>query len=371
MSFAFIRKRSKNYIVYLEYKESESGKKKQKNMGSFEKKRDASKKLNELKDSIYNDELSLPNVMNIENFLMDFLEKYKVNLSITTYSCYLRICKKYIIPMLGKYKLEELKPIHLQNYVDDLMGTLAPQTIKIHINILNLALKKAYRLRLIRENVVDCIEVPRVKKFKNNIYNKQDMIKLLQICKGTPLELHIYLASGLGLRISEILGLTWDNIDFNENTITIDKITVRNEGLVILKTPKTESSERTISAPNEIILMLKNYKKKQLEAKLKGEITNKMNLLFFDKNEKLIAQDVLSKKFNKFLRENNLDHIRFHDLRHSHVTLLINSKVPIKVISERVGHSNINTTLNIYAHTLKEMDSEASDKISETLFKLG
>lgn len=371
MSFAFIRKRSKNYIVYLEYKDSESGKKKQKNMGSFEKKRDASKKLNELKDSIYNDELSLPNVMNIENFLMDFLEKYKVNLSITTYSCYLRICKKYIIPMLGKYKLEELKPIHLQNYVDDLMGTLAPQTIKIHINILNLALKKAYRLRLIRENVVDCIEVPRVKKFKNNIYNKQDMIKLLQICKGTPLEPHIYLASGLGLRISEILGLTWDNIDFNENTITIDKITVRNEGLVILKTPKTESSERTISAPNEIILMLKNYKKKQLEAKLKGEITNKMNLLFFDKNEKLIAQDVLSKKFNKFLRENNLDHIRFHDLRHSHVTLLINSKVPIKVISERVGHSNINTTLNIYAHTLKEMDSEASDKISETLFKLG
>ncbi len=371
MSFAFIRKRSKNYIVYLEYKDSESGKKKQKNMGSFEKKRDASKKLNELKDSIYNDELALPNTMNIENFLMDFLEKYKVNLSITTYSCYLRICKKYLIPMLGKYKLEELKPIHLQNYVDDLMEILAPQTIKIHINILNLALKKAYRLRLIRENIVECIEVPRIKKFKNNIYNKQDMIKLLQICKGTPIELHIYLASGLGLRISEILGLTWDNIDFNENTITIDKITVRNKGLVILKNPKTESSERTISAPNEIILMLKNHKKKQLESKLKGEIINKANLLFFDKNENPIAQDVLSKKFNTFLKDKKLDHIRFHDLRHSHVTLLINSKVPIKVISERVGHSNINTTLNIYAHTLKEMDSEASDKISETLFKLG
>ncbi|MGL4914162.1 MAG: tyrosine-type recombinase/integrase, partial [Romboutsia sp.] len=362
---------SKNYIVYLEYKDKESGKKRQKNMGSFEKKRDASKKLNELKESIFNDELTLPNAMNIESFLMDFLEKYKVNLSITTYNCYLRICKKYLIPMLGKYKLEELKPIHLQNYVDDLVGILAPQTIKIHINILNLALKKAYRLRLTRENIVDCIEVPRIKKFKNNIYNTENMVKLLQVCKGSPLELHIYLASGLGLRISEILGLTWDNIDFNENTITVDKITVRNEGSVILKNPKTESSERTISAPNEIISMLKNHKKKQLESKLKGEITNKINLLFLDKNEEPIAQDVLSKKFNKFLKENNLDHIRFHDLRHSHVTLLINSKVPIKVISERVGHSNINTTLNIYAHALKEMDSEASDKISETLFKLG
>ena len=143
MSFAFIRKRSKNYIVYLEYKDENSGKKIQKNMGSFEKKRDASRKLNELKDSIFNDELVLPNAVNLENFLIDFLDKHKINLSITTYNCYLRICKKYIIPMLGKYKLEELKPIHLQNYIDDLVGILAPQTIKIHINILNLALKKS------------------------------------------------------------------------------------------------------------------------------------------------------------------------------------------------------------------------------------
>lgn len=140
---------------------------------------------------------------------------------------------------------------------------------------------------------------------------------------------------------------------------------------VILKSPKTESSERTISAPKEIINLLREHKRNQLEDKLKGKIKNNLNLLFFDKNENPIAQDVLSKKFNRFLKDNDLDHIRFHDLRHSHVTLLINSKVPIKVISERVGHSNVNTTLNIYAHTLKEMDSEASDKISEVLFNLG
>lgn len=371
MSFAFIRKRSKNYIVYLEYKEVKTGKKVQKNMGSFEKKRDASRKLSELKESIFNDELILPSAITLENFLIDFLNKHKINLSITTYNCYIRICKKYIIPILGKYKLEELKPIHIQNYVDDLIGILAPQTIKIHINILNLALKKAYRLKLIKENIIDCIEVPKIKKFKNNIYNKDNIVNLLQVCKGTELELYICLASGLGLRISEILGLTWDNINFNENTVTINKITVRDKNCVILKSPKTESSKRTISAPKEIINLLKEHKKKQLEDKLKSKIKNELNLLFFDKNEKPIAQDVLSKKFSRFLKVNNLEHIRFHDLRHSHVTLLINSKVPIKVISERVGHSNINTTLNIYAHTLKEMDSEASDKISEALFELG
>ena len=238
MSFVFIRKRSKNYIVYLEYKDSESGKKKQKNMGSFEKKRDANKRLIELKDTIYNDDFLIPNKMTLKHHLLDFLEKYKNNLSITTYNSYIRICNKYIIPILGNIKLEDLRPIHIQNYIDDLVDVWSPQTIKIHINILNLALKRAYRLKLIRENVVEYIEIPKVKKFKNKIYNQENMIKLLNLCKDTELQLPIVLASGLGLRISEILGLTWDNIDFEEKLITIDKITIRSNGKVITKALK-------------------------------------------------------------------------------------------------------------------------------------
>ena len=367
MSRVFLRKRSKNYIVYLEYFDKETNKRKQKNMGSYPLKRDANKRLNEVKEEIYKEELLLPNEMILQDFLLDFLEKYKMNLSITTYNCYMRICKKYIIPLLGDIKLCDIKPIHIQNYVDDLLDLLTPQTIKVHLNILNLALKRAYRLKLIKENVVQFVEVPKNKKYKNEIYNAEDMKKLLEKSRETSLELPIILASGLGLRISEILGLTWNNIDFNDFTITIDKITVRDKGQVILKEPKTESSIRTISAPKEIILILKQLKKDRLAAKLRGEKSHR-ELIFYDKNLNPIAQDVLSKQFRYFLQENNLKHIRFHDLRHSHVTMLIDAKVPIKVISERVGHSNVNTTLNIYSHALREMDQEASDKISDTLF---
>ena len=367
MSRVFLRKRSKNYIVYLEYFDKETNKRKQKNMGSYPLKRDANKRLNEVKEEIYKEELLLPNEIILQDFLLDFLEKYKMNLSITTYNCYMRICKKYIIPLLGDIKLCDIRPINIQNYVDDLLDLLTPQTIKVHLNILNLALKRAYRLKLIKENVVQFVEVPKNKKYKNEIYNAEDMKKLLEKSRETSLELPIILASGLGLRISEILGLTWNNIDFNDFTITIDKITVRDKGQVILKEPKTESSIRTISAPKEIILMLKQLKKDRLAAKLRGEKSHR-ELIFYDKNLNPIAQDVLSKKFRYFLQENNLKHIRFHDLRHSHVTMLIDAKVPIKVISERVGHSNVNTTLNIYSHALREMDQEASDKISDTLF---
>ncbi|WP_455538746.1 tyrosine-type recombinase/integrase [Terrisporobacter sp.] len=367
MSTVFIRKRSKNYIVYLEYLDKETNKKKQKNMGSYPLKRDANKRLVEIKEEIYKDELLLPNEMIIEDFILDFLEKHKINLSITTYNNYKRVCKKYIIPLLGDLKLCDIRPIHIQNYVDDLVGLLSPKTIKIHLNILNLSFKRAYRLKLIKENPVQFVEIPKIKKFKNEIYTPEDMRILLEKCRGTSLELPINIASGLGLRVSEILGLTWNNIDFNDFTITVEKITTRDEGKVILKEPKTESSVRTITAPKEIILMLKQLKKDRLAAKLKGEKSHR-ELIFYDKNLEPIAPDVISKKFKYFLEANNLKHIRFHDLRHSHVTMLIDAKVPIKVISERVGHSSVNTTLNIYSHALKEMDQEASDKISTTLF---
>lgn len=367
MSIVFLRKRSKNYIVYLEYLDKETNKKKQKNMGSYPLKRDATRRLNEIKEEIYKEELLLPNEMIMEDFIIDFLEKYKTNLSITTYNVYMRTCKKYIIPLLGDIKLSDIRPIHIQNYVDDLVGLLSPKTIKIHLNILNLAFKRAYRLKLIKENVVQYIEVPKSKKFKNEIYNSEDMRLLLEKSKGTSLELPIVIASGLGLRISEILGLTWNNIDFNDYTITVDKITVRDGGKVILKDPKTESSVRTITAPKEIISMLKQLKKDRLSDKLRGEKSHR-ELIFYDKNLEPVAPDVISKKFKYFLEVNNLKHIRFHDLRHSHVTMLIEAKVPIKVISERVGHSSVNTTLNIYSHALKEMDQEASEKISNTLF---
>lgn len=367
MSTVFIRKRSKNYIVYLEYLDKETNKRKQKNMGSYPLKRDATKRLVEVKEEIYKEELLLPNEMILSDFIVDFIEKYKMNLSITTYDSYKRICKKYINPLIGDIKLCDIRPIHIQNYVDDLLDLLSPQTIKVHLNILNLAFKRAYRLKLIKENVIQYVEVPKNKKFKNEVYNPQDMKKLLEKSKGTSIELPIILASGLGMRASEILGLTWDNIDFNELTITIDKITVRNDGKVILKEPKTESSIRTITAPKEIILILKQLKKDRLAARLKGEKVHR-DLIFYDRNLNPIGQDVISKRFRLFLEENNLKHIRFHDLRHSHVTMLIDAKVPIKVISERVGHSNVNTTLNIYSHALKEMDQEASNKISDTLF---
>ncbi|MFA8997949.1 tyrosine-type recombinase/integrase [Clostridioides difficile] len=382
---AFVRKRNKNFIVYLEYPDN-LGKRKQKNMGSFSKKRDANKKLNEIKEKIYNKDFSIVNEINnskkdktlysnditFGEFVLDFLESHKKNICISTYDSYSRICNNHIIKHLGEYKLSELAAIHIQDYIDLLSDDLNPKTIRVHINILKLVIKRAYKLKLIDENLIDDIEAPRAKKYKNNIYDKEQMLNLIESCNNANIEMKIAinLALGLGFRLSEILGITWDNVDFEENTILIDKITSRTKGKVLLKEPKTESSTRIVSAPKEIMDLLKECKLKQMKNTLKkGSIKNKYNLVFFDKEGKPIAEDVISKKFNRFLKNNNLPHIRFHDLRHSHVTLLIMSKIPINVISQRVGHADISTTLNIYSHVLKEMDKGASDKIAKVLYK--
>lgn len=371
ISSIFIRQRNKKYYVYLTYTD-DSGKVKQKNMGVYENKRDAEKKKRELQYIKDQNKLILPSEQMLEIYLKEFLEKYKKNVSVTTYQSYSKILDKHIIPKLGKIKLCDLQPIDLQNYIDEKTEELTPQTVKVHLNVLNIALTNAYKLRMIDDKLVDRITIPKSTKFSSNVYTEDDLRILLEKIKDTNIELPVHIAVGFGLRISEILGLRWSDINFEECTIRVGQITARVNGKVILKEPKTESSIRELSGPQEIFELLKKERKKQLQHKLKGKRVHD-ELIFFDTKGIPMAEDCISQRFRRFLKKELLKEIRFHDLRHAHATLLIKQNVNPKIVSDRLGHSNINTTLNIYAHTLKEMDREAGEKIEDMLYdvKLG
>lgn len=364
----FIRQRKSTYYVYMTI-EDEYKKRKQKNMGSYSTKKDAEKRKRELIYLKDQNKLLLTNEQTLETYLNEFMITYKRNLSITTYLSYEKILEKHIYPKLGKIKLSELQPIHLQKYVDEKTEELTPQTVKIHLNILSVALTYAYKLKMIENKLVDRIMIPKNEKFKNEIYTEEDLRILLDKVKETNIELPVNLAVGFGLRISEILGLRWQDIDFDKYVIHVRQITARVNGEVILKEPKTESSIRDLSGPPEIFEMLKKERKKQLQERLKGKRIND-ELIFFDNKGNPIGEDCISQRFRRFLIKKELKQIRFHDLRHAHATLLIQKNVNSKIISDRLGHSNITTTLNIYAHTLKEMDREAGEKIAESLYNV-
>lgn len=362
----FIRQRKDIYYVYMTI-EDETKKRSQKNMGTYTNRKDAEKRKRELMYLKDQNKLFVPSNQSLSEYMNEFMRKYKKNLSITTYIMYEKILQKHILPSLGKLKLSELQPLHIQKYVDEKTEELTPQTVKIHLNILRIALTNAYKLRIIDDKIIDRVMIPKEIKFENNIYTEEDLKILLNKIRNTNIELPVHLAVGFGLRISEILGLRWQDVNFEKCAISVRQITARVNGEVILKEPKTESSIRDLSGPKEIFDMLKKERKRQLQDRLKGRKINE-ELIFFDKKCRPIAEDCISQRFRRFLKKECLKEIRFHDLRHAHATLLIKENVNPKIVSDRLGHSNINTTLNIYAHTLRKMDEEASEKIAERLY---
>ena len=171
--------------------------------------------------------------------------------------------------------------------------------------------------------------------------------------------------------LDSVLGLTWDNIDFKNKTLTVDKILTdsKTEGLQ-LTSPKTESSVRTIKMTKDVIDTLKVYKEQQLEMKrIYGEYYyNKNDFVYCRKNGTPISpNNSFTSAFRLFVKKHVPFTVRFHDLRHTHATLLLEAGVNPKVIQERLGHANINTTLNIYSHVTKDMEDDSVDKFESLL----
>ena len=174
-----------------------------------------------------------------------------------------------------------------------------------------------------------------------------------------------------GLRRGEVLGLEWQDIDFKNSSLTVRQASQYVSAIgIYTKDPKTETSNRMISIPESIIKLLKEYKRKQLEARLRlGDKWIETNRLFVQWNGSPMHPDTITKWFRQFLEDKNLPYITFHGLRHTHATLLISQGLDVRTVSNRLGHAQTSTTLNIYAHAFAKMDREASDKLDNLLYR--
>lgn len=313
-------------------------------------------------------------------YLRDWLESYvQANLSPTTYDSYSINVEKHIIPLLGKIPLQELKPMHLQKFYRtklecgraDGKGGLSARSVRyIHRNIYE-ALEHAVRMQMIPRNVAALVTLPKVKNpFKAKVYSEEELIELIEVSQGTDLELLIALAAGLGLRRGELLGLLWSDINFEEKTLTVNNNLVQTRNGKITKGPKSESSNRVIELPEGLISILKTHKKRQSENKLKlGKTYDNGGHVCCKDDGTSYCPGYYSKKFSKFLKDNNLPHIRLHDLRHSNATLMLKYGVQPKVASNRLGHSSIAITLDLYSHVLSGMQKEVAEKIDMGIFQ--
>lgn len=298
--------------------------------------------------------------MAFSDYMLYWLRMMKPSVAETTYSSYCFNVKTHIVPYsepLG-ITLEGLKARHIQDFYLHESETLKNTSIlRLHAN-LHKALKYAVRIDLIASNPVDKVDRPKPQAFMAGYYSAEEMEQLFEVAKGHKLELIIQIAAFYGLRRAEVMGLRWEAIDFEAKTLTIRHIvtSTRIDGKQVLieaDRAKTKSSLRTLPLVDSIAERLKTVKKQQeYNRKICGNSYNQKYLgyVFVDAMGNLIHPNTVTSEFPKLLEDNGLRRIRFHDLRHSCASLLLKEGVPMKQIQEWLGHSDISTTANIYAH---------------------
>ena len=317
-----------------------------------------------LMDARRNFQEEVPQRMESKTLFADFLEQWleviRDSIAVPTYASYSNLSNGVIIPYFRKYgtTLEDLAAKDIQQFYLEQRKRVSGCTVIHYHAIIHKALKYAVKLDLIATNPADRVERPKKERYVASFYDADEVNALFQAARGTNLEIPILLGAFYGLRRSEVIGLKWDAIDFERNTITVQHtVTSCNvDGknmLVAADRTKTKSSMRTLPLVPFMKERLLQQKKVQAEnRKLCGRSYVKDYLGYVCVNEigAILKPNYISTSFPKLLEANGLRHIRFHDLRHSCASLMLANGVPMKQIQEWLGHSDFSTTANIYAH---------------------
>lgn len=341
-----------------------TGKRKRKKQRGFKTKRDAEKALALIEADVYKGTYFEPSSIAYKEHLLDWYKSKKNSINIQTAGTYDSIIHHRILPSLGHESLSSLTPIHLQNYVNELNDEgLASATIKKIYNIIKSSLDYAVNMELLPSNPIKKIQLPKDKKTEMTVWEVAEMKIFLKVAKKDRFYIAFHLAITTGMRRGEILGLRWKDIDFHKGVLYVRQ-TLSKDGKQFIAGAKTASSVRSITLPNETLLTLQTHKVGISKERLKyGPDYMDHDLVVCTTKGTPVNPNNLKRTYNTLIKEAGVTKIRFHDLRHSHATMLLEQGVHAKVISERLGHSNIKTTLDIYSHVLPNMQEEAANQI--------
>ncbi len=319
----------------------------------------------------------VPSDILFSDYVKYWLNSIKGTIDTISVQGYESVANAHIIPYFAekKIKLININKEIIQEYIDlkskngrlDGKGGLSPKTIKTHKVILQLALKDAMKNDLILKNPCEFVKLPKMERRDINFYTEQQITDLFNAIRNEPLYPLIYFTVIYGLRRSEVLGLKWDSINEDTMTITIKHTVVRFTTIVEKDSTKNSSSFRSYPITDEVKEILQNLKAQEKEnQRLFGSEYIKNDYIFKWNDGRPYAPDFISMKFSKLLKQYNLPHIRFHDLRHSCASLLVANGYQLKDIQEWLGHSDIQTTANIYAHLDAKRKSNIANSMSSS-----
>jgi integrase len=304
----------------------------------------------------------------LEEFLLDWLESCKLNLRSTTVYQYELTVRNHIIPNIGKVKLRDLNPLQVERLYALLVITkVGTRTVRLVHGVLHSALEKAVRLRLVPSNPASGATLPRLNQREMQILDLEQVSRFLAAAAGSRYEAVYYLAITTGMRQAELFGLKWSDLKWNSGTLYVHRQIKRSPGDEWkFAEPKTRTGRRTLKIGEETLHKLRVHRDRVTILKGQaGPFWQDNDLMFPNTMGNPLDASNLRKDFMKILAEAGLPQMRFHDLRHTAASLMLNHGIPVIVVSRRLGHAKASTTLDIYGHLLTEMQDEAAKLMDE------
>jgi integrase len=337
-----------------------------------------------------------PTNLTLAAFLKKWMEHAATVVAGKTLEEYRKTIDGHIVPSLGRIPLAKLKPLHIQGYYADRLTRgrkprsakptpppkpgqpaapkvapppgLSAQTVRHHHTLLHKALQDAVRWELIASNPCDAATPPRVVRQEMQILSKEEIINLLNETRTSSYHILVVLAVSTGMRRGEILALRWDDIDLDGGSITVGRSLQQTRSGLMVKGTKTGKT-RVVSISGKTIAELRFHRAKldHYKSLLDADEYTDNGLVCPKPDGNYASPNVISCMFRDYVIKAKITRVRLHDLRHTHVALLISQGEHVKVISERLGHSSISITMDRYGHLFPALNRSAADHFDDAL----
>lgn len=311
-----------------------------------------------------------PSKMKVSQWLDEWLASYTMNIKPATRSAYEEHIRVHIKPSLGDIPLKQLSTRDIQQLYTNLLKEweLSPKTVRNILGVLHRTLEQAKLLGYIRVNPADAAVTPRVEKKQVETLDAEDIGKFLAAIRGTKYEYPLFVAVFTGLRQGELLGLTWDCVDFEHGMLLINKQHNRVKGDTEFRFSSLKNDKaRVLTAADEVMEVLRLQKQRQntWAAALGDGWSNPDHLVFTTEFGRYINNKILYQNFKRIMGKLGKPNLRFHDLRHAYAVNSLRAGDDIKTVQENLGHATASFTLATYAHATPGMKRESAKRMTE------
>ncbi|MGE5391113.1 MAG: tyrosine-type recombinase/integrase [Deltaproteobacteria bacterium] len=362
--------KSRLWEVRYEATDPRTGKRRQYKRRMSGTRKDAERYLVEMLNKVNQGEILQQSEILMKDYLDSWMRSYcDVNLAYKTRKSYRSIVDKYLIPYFGRTPISKLRPAQIQEYYTLLAQPitsggygLSATSVLYHHRILHETLRHAVNLEYIPYNPCDRVKPPRKAVFNNVVLSGEEAKYIIAQYHDHPIYLPVSLAIMTGMRQGEICGLRWQNVVLESGMLNITHSLQRQNGILVLKEPKTSKSRRSIPIPQCLVSHLIKERNQQKKNRLaQGPDYDGRGFVCAWGDGRPFDPDWVGKQWIRLVKKDPRipDGVRFHDLRHTHASLLLAQGVNLKVIQERLGHESISTTGDIYSHLTPAMQSEA------------